>query len=298
MSQTKSSINWLPGNNFAPATIISKQQTAVSFFKVTDLREFFPETSQEKVGYSANSYGMIWIKNGAGILKVDMNSYPIEKNMLLYFTPGQLMQMDADRSTNGYLVSFSGDFLLLSDKQVSNAFAETSFSEKQSLIYPEVDIKNELEDIIGKMQKENASGNPLRKQILSGLLTVFILYLSSRQEVVKQDRIPDRDRDMVRKFMSLVKSNFLTKKMVTDYASELCVSPNYLNRIVKKISGFTASHHIQQCIITEAKRQALYSDMSMKEVAYSLGFNDYAHFSKFFKNNSGTNFSCFKSSML
>ena len=86
--------------------------------------------------------------------------------------------------------------------------------------------------------------------------------------------------------------------MVIDYASQLYVTPNYLNRIVKKITGFTASHHIQQQIILEAKRKALYLSASMKEIAYSLGFDNLAHFSKFFKNNCGMSFTDFKKQAL
>ena len=86
--------------------------------------------------------------------------------------------------------------------------------------------------------------------------------------------------------------------MVSDYAGQLCVTPNYLNRTVKKVTGFTASHHIQQQIILEAKRKAIYSSVSMKEVAYYLGFDNLAHFSKFFKNNCGMNFTDFKKSAL
>ena len=86
--------------------------------------------------------------------------------------------------------------------------------------------------------------------------------------------------------------------MVSDYAGQLYVTPNYLNRTVKKITGFTASHHIQQHIITEAKRQAMFSLSSMKEIAYSLGFDNLAHFSKFFKTNSGMSFRDFKKGLV
>jgi AraC-like DNA-binding protein len=102
----------------------------------------------------------------------------------------------------------------------------------------------------------------------------------------------------VQRFMSLLKKNYTTHKMVSDYARELCLTPSHLNKIVKKVSGFPASYHIQQQIILEAKRQAIYYGLSMKEVAFSLGFDDYLHFSKFFKNNSGMNFTHFKSMVL
>ena len=94
--------------------------------------------------------------------------------------------------------------------------------------------------------------------------------------------------------MNLLQEQFTSKKMVCDYASELMVTPNYLNRAIKRVSGFTASYHIQQQIILEAKRHALYSGTSMKEIAYLLGFENLAHFSKFFKSKSGMNFSNFK----
>ncbi|MCW3111245.1 MAG: helix-turn-helix protein, partial [Segetibacter sp.] len=64
--------------------------------------------------------------------------------------------------------------------------------------------------------------------------------------------------------------------------------------IVKKTSGTPASDHIKHRIVLEAKRHAAYSDVSMKEIAYSLGFDDVAHFSKYFKNATGINFTDFK----
>jgi YesN/AraC family two-component response regulator len=82
--------------------------------------------------------------------------------------------------------------------------------------------------------------------------------------------------------------------MVSDYAGRLSVTPNYLNEIIKKTTGFSAGHHIRQRIVLEAKRQATYSGRCMKEIAYFLGFCDMAHFSKLFKNTTGMNFSYFK----
>ncbi len=80
--------------------------------------------------------------------------------------------------------------------------------------------------------------------------------------------------------------------------SILFVTPNYLNEIIKKITGYSAGYHIRQRITLEAKRMALYSDNSMKEIAYNLGFLDCAHFSKFFKTITGSNFTEFKKEKL
>ncbi len=106
--------------------------------------------------------------------------------------------------------------------------------------------------------------------------------------------MPSNEMELVQKFRGLVQNNFTTMKLVTDYANVLCLTPANLNRIIKKVTGFTASYHIQQQIILEAKKKAIYSNGSMKEIAYLLGFDDLAYFSKFFKKNSGMNFTNFK----
>ena len=125
-----------------------------------------------------------------------------------------------------------------------------------------------------------------------------MIHFSRKLQVGNDEIAYTKDAELVRNFKTLLKKWFITKKLVADYASELCVTPNYLNRTVKKITGFTASHHIQQYIILEAKRQAIHSNVSMKEIAYFLGFDNLAHFSKFFKNNSGMNFTSFKKGLV
>lgn len=83
-------------------------------------------------------------------------------------------------------------------------------------------------------------------------------------------------------------------KKVSDYAAALGAAPNYLNVRVKRVSGFTASHHIQQRILQEAKRKARWEGKNLKEIAYMLGYDDISHFSKFFKKTAGFTFSDFK----
>lgn len=82
--------------------------------------------------------------------------------------------------------------------------------------------------------------------------------------------------------------------MVSDYARELAVTPNYLNEIIRKKTGIAASDHIKNRIILEAKREAVHGGGSMKEIAYRLGFDDLAHFSKYFKNATGRSFTEFR----
>jgi AraC-like DNA-binding protein len=238
-------------------------------------------------------YGILHIKRGAGIIKIDLADLKLKNNTIVCLSPGQIMLLNTDAPVEGYFISFAAEFLLLSESYTHSSFFENLFDNKK-VIYPDEAIQNELSDILKRMKRELENYSVLQTQILKSLLNYFLIYLSKDLDTGNRQSVADRDTDIVKRFMTLVKKNFLTKKMVAAYARDLCISPNYLNTIVKRISGFTASYHIHQQIILEAKRQAIYSGLTMKEVAYSLGFNDYAHFSKFFKNNTGTNFTCFK----
>ena len=151
-----------------------------------------------------------------------------------------------------------------------------------------------MEEMAEKMVKEYSNFFLLRSEILKGYLKIFLIYLTRQFERSSQTETQSKNIDLVKKFLALIEEDFITKRMVTDYADKLIVTPNYLNEVVKKTTGFPASHHIQQRIVLEAKRQAAYSSLTMKEIAYQLGFDDTAHFSKFFKNVSGESFTDFK----
>ncbi|MEH6305504.1 helix-turn-helix transcriptional regulator [Olivibacter sp. CPCC 100613] len=88
-------------------------------------------------------------------------------------------------------------------------------------------------------------------------------------------------------FKNLLESNFAIIKRPSDYAKKLSVSTSYLNECVKKTTGQPVSYHIQQRLILEAKRLLYHSQKSVKEIAFELGYDDYAYFSRLFTRTVG-----------
>jgi AraC family transcriptional activator of pobA len=195
--------------------------------------------------------------------------------------------------TEGYYISFAIEFLRLSEGYSNSATWLEQYNNMASAFIGK-EIQPELEVVARKMNWEYTNLFDKRMELLKGLLNIFLIYFSRNLNKLPNNNVPNREKDLVNKFIGLLKKHFHTRKFVTDYASLLAVTPNYLNRTVKKVTGFPTSHHIQQQIILEAKRQAIYTSESMKQIAYSLGFDNPAHFSKFFKNNCGVNFTEFK----
>lgn len=89
------------------------------------------------------------------------------------------------------------------------------------------------------------------------------------------------------RFMSLLKLNARLQHNVGFYASEMCIMPQYLNRIVGEVSGRTASDTINMAVTGEIKALLANVDMPLKDVVRRTAFNDQAVFTKFFKRQTG-----------
>jgi AraC-like DNA-binding protein len=251
------------------------------------------ENEMERLG----TYEILWVKTGSGILTVNLQDHKIGDQVVYLLCPGQLRRIVYDDSgLDGYYISLSAEFFYGAGIDSKFCFLSSSYRNSNSpmVIKMDEEIQGEMEEILVKMRKEFTRYLTMRSEILKSLFKIFLLYLSRKVVVTSYSEIQTRDANLVGKFILLVGKYFTTKKMAGDYASELCVTGSYLNKAVKNVTGFTASHYIQQYVVLEAKRQASRSNRTMKEIAYDLGFDDTAHFSKFFKNACGMNFRTFK----
>jgi AraC-like DNA-binding protein len=250
----------------------------------------------DKKPHRHEGFEIVWVTKGDGSFCVDLETRDIRDGHVYCLRPGQIHQFLPEENTRGYIISFSADFLLMPADNKSMIFHAGSCQEISPTWVVKVDhnIQGEMEDMVIKMLKEYDNNSLLRSEILRGFLNIFLIYLTRQHAPGGVSRPHTKKGDLVSKFFSIVDQKYMTYKLVSDYADELSVTPNHLNEMVKKVSGFPASHHIRQRVVLEAKRQATYSGASRKEIAHQLGFDDIAHFSKFFKNFSGLSFSNYK----
>lgn len=264
-------------------------------FEIYKLEES-SSNSHFSVPHQHNSFELVWLLEGKGSYFVDNEQHHMVANQVYCLTPGQLHQFKPDRNIKGYLITFSQEFLLMPKENAALIFHSNSCHQLSgtTVIQLNEDVRIEMEDLVVKMLKEFDNFFLLRSEILRGLLNIFMIYLTRQYRPAAEPPAKQGNRSLVNRFFSIVEKKYMVYKLVADYADELAVTPNHLNEMVKKVSGYPASHHIRQRVVLEAKRQATYSGSSMKEIAYSLGFDDIAHFSKFFKNLSGRSFTDYK----
>lgn len=84
-------------------------------------------------------------------------------------------------------------------------------------------------------------------------------------------------------FIHAVEAEYMMRHEVEYYADKLCITPNYLNKIVRQSLGMTAKAYIRQKLFTEARRLLSYTILSVKETAEWLHFDSASHFVRFFR---------------
>jgi AraC family transcriptional activator of pobA len=281
----------------APIIPMLKFQNSGLPFKIQTIKSQIEEQDDPNASsHCHDHYELIWVISGAGAVRIDLKEYAVGHNHLYWVAPRVVHQLRTNADAEGYILSFADSFLKLADHEFDSVspMKLCQFFSKCVVVEIQKEATPEIREIVMKMVNEFSNEYSFRTQILRRYFKIFLIYLIRHFEnglsFVKQTR----EIELAKSFMELLDKHFKEKKMVADYASLLLVTPNYLNGIVKKNTGFSAGHLIRQRVVLEAKRMGRYSDAGMKEIAYSLGFSDSAHFSKFFKTVAGTNFTDFK----
>jgi AraC family transcriptional activator of pobA len=92
----------------------------------------------------------------------------------------------------------------------------------------------------------------------------------------------------------LVEEHFRRERQLSFYAGKLAMTPDRLNDHVKRAAGVTAGHLIRQRVLTEAKRQLVFTGQPINEIAYDLAFADPSHFARFFRKQTGVSPQAFR----
>lgn len=267
-------------------------------FEIQSMK-FIEENRRARIdkAHKHDYFVIIWVQKGRGKHTVDFHDFEIKDDSIYFLTPGQIHHLESEGVPHGYVISFYEEFLATAEGQrefLSHSglffncshFRSFSVNQEQSTL---------LLSFVSMMMQEQHETDTMHVESLRALLTLFLVNASRfwghSSELIAT---PSKSAGLSNKFLNLLEKNFKTITKVSDYASLLVVTPNHLNEVVKSVTGFAASEHIKRRVVLEAKRLAYSRDYSAKQVAYELGFDDEAHFSKYFKKNSGLNFSEFK----
>lgn len=138
-------------------------------------------------------------------------------------------------------------------------------------------------------EDEFRTHDTIQGEMLRVLLKRLIILLTrlAKQQYIIDKSITGGDLDLVRRFNVLVEQNFRKYHRVASYAGMLNKSPKTISNFFRLYNAKTPLEVIHDRINLEARRLLLYTEKTIKEIAYELGFEEHTHFSNFFRKHNG-----------
>lgn len=235
-----------------------------------------------------NTYSIFWIKEGKGTYTIDFKRYSFEGNVLLFLSPGQVFTINSEKIKEAYQLSFIKDFYCIQTHDAEIACNGVLFNNvyESPFLYPSEQESKKLDYIITLLVEEFELAETAQYDMLQSYLKQFIIH-SVRLKKESYALVEDTETKLFKDFSLLVELNFKKLHSVTEYANRLGISPKSLTKHLQKLGTATPSDFIKNRIIIEAKRQLLYDNEAVKHIAFDLGFNDPAYFSRFFTKATG-----------
>jgi AraC family transcriptional activator of pobA len=238
--------------------------------------------------HSHNFYLAILFTQGTGTHEVDFSVYPVKPGMLFFLNPGQTHHWELSDDTKGYIFFHTRPFYELQYTHTSLSQFPFYYSMHN---LPCLNLnKEDTEKITGLFKQvylENHLVNKFKEQALASLIS--LIYIEASRLYKNNNVIPGNNGyyTKFRKLEELVEENYKVEKSPAKYASMLAMTAKHLNRITQAVTGKTATDVILDRVLLEAKKEMILQHGSLNQIAEALGYEDYAYFSRLFKNKTG-----------
>lgn len=228
---------------------------------------------------------IVLLRAGSSIL-IDFKRYNLKKDALFFINVNQRYEINALGSNDNYLIYYNRDFYCVEihDKEVScdgilynNVYEIPVVSLSRDHSAMMVGIVKEL--ITELNQDESSAEEMLRILLKEIIIKSTRIWKTSHALENNEDK---QEVEFLRKFSQLVELNFRQHHAVSDYAGILNITPKALTKRINKYGKATPNDIIKDRIMLEAKRLLAHSDLSVKEIAYQLGYDDPAYFNRLF----------------
>lgn len=237
----------------------------------------------------------LWFKDNNQNITIDDVKIQTKTNEIICLT--EFHKVDISTVSNAKMIRFNRSFYCVIDHDSEVGCKGVLFfgaSQLPKFIIPEDELEK-FQTIWKMFEMEIQSQDDLQLEMLQSMLKRFIILCTRIYKSQNNYKTLENGKvDIVREYNFLVEQNFRTKHTVAEYADLLNKSPKTLSNLFSKLANKTPLQYIQDRRMLEARRLLCYTDKSVKEIAYEIGFEDLQTFSRFFKKQEGVSPKDFK----
>ena len=229
----------------------------------------------------------------------------VSDNCICFSFPGKLESWTRTGKLSGYVIYFSSSFsgLDITHNNFDADFPFFNFNSEPMLAVDD-EMAASLKQDAELMIEEMYTNSPDRLEMIKKMLMVYLHKLKRAyqkqvnnlsSDIKLNKTLYNRFRNELDNHMQqLVNHKRSAMPTVARIAKDLHVNPNYLNSVIKKLTGKTASAHIQEKLVLEAKAFLVNTDFQITDIADKLGFESTPYFNRFFKKNTGVSPSAYR----
>jgi AraC family transcriptional regulator, transcriptional activator of pobA len=271
----------------------NKSSNDLGHFNVFDTAKFyFSGNKKSEMTYNRRLYYKISLIKGKNLVEYADKTVMIEKQGILFATPKiPYRYTPQDKKQSGFFCVFTKDFLsksktgmLIDDLPI--------YQHNSDFVYQLNDVQyQEIETIFKKMDAELSSDYAFKYDLLRNYVLELIHYGQKLKPMESIATVTNAASRISSLFIELLERQFpiesnaqvIQLKAPLDFANVLGIHINHLNKVLKETTGRNTTEIINGRIAEEGKILLKQTQWNVSEIAYSLGFDEVAYFSNFFK---------------
>ncbi len=237
-------------------------------------------------------YGIYIITSGEGSILLDNSIVSFIKGSLLFFQPNQVRQwQNVSSNFDGYFLVFEKEFIetFFQDNFFIYRF---QFFHNNNIAYSLRCNDGFFSSLIETCKLINIELGNLQEDSHHFLRSIlYNILIQINRKYIEQHNLSVNlfQNNLALQLKKLLECNIRNYQRVEDYADFLKISRVHLNNISKKTFGLTVSMLIKEKLLTEMKRDLLFTNKSIKEISFQMNFSDDSNFIRIFKKHTGIN---------
>jgi len=229
-------------------------------------------------GRTLNEYQINYITEGTGVYENQGGKVKIAPGSLIFIKPGEWHRYKPKKST-GWVEQYVG----FSGYIAHQLFGRPWFTQKNSVV--EVGYREEIIDTYFKIFNYVKEEKPGYQQVAAGMIMKLLGFIVSMDK--QKDFSGKRVEKIIQNACFTIRENVEAEINFQSFAEENNIGYSYFRKMFKKYTGVPPVQYHLDLKILRAKEMLLYTDKSIKEISYELGFQSIYYFSRIFKNKLG-----------
>ena len=258
------------------------QELLIDVLSLSSIKEGIRRTPVHRESF----FQVILFTQGCGEVAIDGCRRTVRPGEAACSRPGEVWTWCADPQLEGYVLIFEEQFLLsfFNNPHIIDHFPYLQAGRTSPFLIPDAALTERLLHLLRQMKAEIDDAQSKDQHILRAMLYEALLLLNraenagggSRPGEVSPDRYMDR-------FTQLADASYREHRDVEYHADQLCITSNYLNRLVGRHFGVTTKQYLNRKLAQEAKRLLAYTSLPINEIADMLHFESPSYFVRFFR---------------